>query len=258
MAKLAGPPDPCGGCAEFDICVDDGGTPTCRLSTPAPSISGLPVGNGLFTSLVMHADAPTFVYYDRLRGNLRGAVALFGFDQPITSFATGRLACDPQEDFGQHAALAINPLDGTLGVAFQGAGGETLAYYQSTGADLFIGDLAPQSIDDGIRNTRIHLVGAHASLGYDANGIPFVAYADQTDNDLLLAYRPVDEWLWITAAAGIPPSAERLPLLDDGAYGSFAKLLIVGDQAYLSTYLRARDSLDRDASRLILNLIDLP
>jgi len=260
MAKLEdSTSNPCGACPEFEICVDDAGTPTCRLSTPAPSIVGLPEGNGLFTSLLLHGDTPTFIYYDGLRHNLRGAVALFTYDQPLSSgFTVAPIACDTVDDLGQHATLAENPLDGTLAAAFQGNGGETLDLYQTSGADLFIGDLTPQSIDDGIRDTRIHLVGAHVTLAFDANGIPYVAYADQTDNDLLLAYRPVDEWLWITADSGATPTTERLPLLDDGAYGSFAKMIIVGNQAYLSSYLRARDSIDRDASRLILNLIDLP
>ena len=72
----------------------------------------------------------------------------------------------------------------------------------------------------------------------------YVAYHDQTDNGLLLGYRRSGVWAHTT-------------LLDDGAYGSFARLAIAGGKAYTTTYMRARDELDRDVSRLVLTGTDL-
>jgi hypothetical protein len=254
--QLTGPPNPCGGCAEYDVCVNVDGTPTCRLETKPPLVAGLAEGVGLFTSLVLHDGVPTFVYYDRLRENLRGAVALFSYDEAFGTFAIGKVACDPRNDLGQHASLAVNPVDGSLSVAFQGSGGETLLHYRTTGADLFIGNV--ESVDEGLRDTRIHLVGAYAHMVFDPNGLPYIAYADQTENDMVLAFRPVDEWMWITGVPTGVANATPVSLLTDGAYGSFARVALDDDQAYISTYLRARNDFDKDVSRLVLHLIDLP
>ncbi len=243
----------CGACTDFEVCVEDdtSGLPVCRIHTPFSLIEGLPDGSGLFTSMVLHGDptvpssvTPTLVYYDRVRRGLRGAVAAFSVEDVPSSFATDTLVCDPLEDFGQHASLAVAP-DGTFGVAFQGAGGETLNAYITNGADLFIGTVEP--VDDGVRGTRLHLVGASADLNFGADGVPWIAYADQTDNDLLLAYKPADTGEWTCKM-----------ILSDGAYGSFARFVIAaGETAYLTTYLRSRDDFGDDASEMVIKQIGL-
>ena len=99
-------------------------------------------------------------------------------------------------------------------------------------------------IDDGLRENSIHLVGGSASLAMDSSGGIFVAYADQTDNDLILAWKSTDGW-------------DRTTLLDDGALGSFSSLDIAGRVAYVSTYKRARNSSDEDISQIVVHLADL-
>ncbi|MBI3178553.1 MAG: hypothetical protein HYZ27_02770, partial [Deltaproteobacteria bacterium] len=71
-------------------------------------------------------------------------------------------------------------------------------------------------------------------------------YANLDDNDLLLAYRRASVWT-------------HTILLDDGAYGSFAKIAIDQAQgiAYVSNYLLARDEFNRDTSRLVVHMVDL-
>ena len=238
-------PDPCAGACvpDAELCVDVDGTPTCRLATPVTTLEGLAEGTGLFTSLVLHGGTPTAVYYDRLHRHLRGAVALFAHDgDPTAGFATGPLVCDAAADVGHHASLAIDPIGDRLAVAYQGSGGETLHYYISDGADLFIG--TSELVDDGVRGARLNLVGAHASLAFDAGGDAYIAYADQSDNDLLLATNASGSWQVQTLAS-------------EGAHGSFARLAIDGAQAWVTAYLRERDERNADASRLIVTIVDI-
>jgi hypothetical protein len=95
-------------------------------------------------------------------------------------------------------------------------------------------------------------------MTFDEGGRAFIAYGDQTDNDLLVAYRDQNGWRWVVSGdTGQSVSDEPQGLLIDGAYGSFPRLVIDGEQGVLSTFLRARDEFDRDVSRLVVNTIDL-
>lgn len=238
--RSSGACDP--GCEPEQLCVGDTGSEECRLLLPISSIEGLPAGVGLFTSMVLHNDLAHVVYYDRLRQHLRGAIAQFDTSEdPIgNGFAVWPLVCDPLDDVGQHASLAV-ATDGTLAVGYQRSAGETLWVYQ--GSDFATG--AETEVDDGIRDGRVHLVGASAEVAFDAQDTPIVVYADQTANDLMLAVQQTDE------------SWERHTLLSDGAHGSFARIGIEGRKAWVSTYLRGRNAADRDISRIVVEPVDL-
>lgn len=250
--------DPClNACGEQEVCVDDTAGPTCRAVTPYSTIEGLPKGNGLFTSLVLHQGAPTVVYYDAIRQHLRGAVANFSFDgDQSAGFTAAALACDPIFDVGRHATLAVSPFDDRLGVAYQGRGDEILHYYETTGTDLFLG--TSEVVDTGVRGIELHLVGGSASLDFDADGRALLGYADQTTNDLLLAIRDSTGWRWVTATPqGQSIADEPTGLLVDGAYGSFTRVRVDQDLVFVSTYLQARDPFGREVSRLLVNTVDL-
>ena len=88
-------------------------------------------------------------------------------------------------------------------------------------------------------------MGAYASLAFDATGATYIAYADQTDNDLVLT----------TQATGT--AWDRHVIAADGAYGGFARLAIAQSTAYVTTYLRDNPSGARDDSRLVLFPVDL-
>ncbi len=234
-------PSPCG---DDEVCVNDGTDDVCRRATPYSTIAGLPEGVGLFTSMALHDAKPTVVYYDRLLRQLRGAVADFDYDAPtLGSFTSGPVpvGCDLGSDNGHSASLAVAPDGDLLGVAYQGDGGDTLWLY--TGVDLTGG--TTERVDDGLRTGRADLVGASSSLAFGASADdPLIAYADQTENDLVLAYKSSGAW-------------QRSPRLTDGAYGSFARIAVEGRTAWLTTYLRARDDRDRDISRLVVTIVDL-
>ncbi len=234
----------CSSCDADELCVDDGaGNAVCRTETPYSSITGLPDGVGLFTSVAIFDGRIVVVYYDRLLRQLRGARANFGLSESLADFTAGPLpvGCGPGADTGQWASLAVSPEGDTLGVAYQADGGESLWYY--SGTDLSGGTTEP--VDDGLRPVRLDLVGAGADLAFDTNrDQPLIAYADQTTNDLLLARRTSGTW-------------QTHLLLTDGAHGSFASVALSGRTAWVSAYQRLRDQRDRDQSRLVIVVVDL-
>lgn len=228
-------------CDSDETCVASATGAICERYLGSATGGSLPPSNGLYSSLVLHNNTPTLVYYDRLRHQLRGAVANFATDaESITAgFASMPVACSASIDFGQHAALAVSP-DGNLGVAYQGHNGEDLWYF--SGSDFMTG--SAELVDDGMRESQMCLVGAYASLGFRSDGMPVIAYQDQTNNDLLLAYRAVDGWRHTRQA-------------DDGAYGSYSKLVIDGDMGYLGNYARRQSAAGRDISRYEVQMVDL-
>lgn len=230
----------CGTCGDAEVCVaDDNDSGVCTESTPYSIVDGLPEGSGLFTSLVIHKNRPTLVFYDRLRRHLRGATANFTIDGSVTAgFAAFAVVCDGN-DTGQHATLVVAPND-TLALAYQGDGGETLRYY--TGADLKTG--TSTELDNGVRDNRVDFVGADARIAFDTSGKAYVVYADQSQNELLLTYYAPTGW-------------KRTTLLSEGAYGSFARIVVSGTKAYVTTYRREQDSTGRDISSLVMTTVNL-
>jgi len=234
-------------CAGDDICVDPGTGPECRLATPFSNIAGLPDGSGLFTSLVLHNDKPTLVYYDHARQHLRGAVANFTVGQAIGGgFSAVALVCDPSSDFGHSATLSIDP-DGNFAAAFQGDSGKTLWVYRGSDFCTVGSDgctASAEMIDNGIRPGSIHWVGMHPSIAFADDSSPLIVYGDQTDLDLLLVRQTPSGW-------------KRQTIAHNGGQGSFANVLVKSRKAFVSSYLRQRDAAQRDASELIWHTLDL-
>ena len=234
----------CGGDA---VCVLSGGVAECRIETPYSIINGFPDGNGLFTSVALGGlpnNAPVVVYYDRIRRQLRGGEALFNsLQQVITSgFSVGPVVCDAVYDVGQHAALAFSPTDSSVVVAYQSMGGEVLSVFRGSG--IFDSNGVIEVVDDGARSSGASFVGAFADVAFDNAGRPYIAYADQTNNDLVLAYPSAGVW-------------KHLTLKDQGAFGSFANIAISGAKGYVSSYHRFRDEFSNDISRVVVEVIDL-
>ncbi len=230
-------------CSGDDVCVDTDTTaasvPECRAPRPYSRLARLTQSSGQFTSLVLHNNVPTMVFYDGSRRHLRAAVADFTADETPGAFTSFALRCDVDEDFGQHATLAVDSGNNLL-VAYQGFGGSTLWAYEGT--DFLTG--THSLVDDGVRDGGVNVVGAAASVAFSSDDTVYIVYTDQTQNDLLVASGGADSWTIST-------------VLSEGAYGTAANLLIVNDVAYISSYLRSRDENDVDSSRLILKVIAL-
>lgn len=102
-------------CASGQACVQDDGAPAC-LATLPPDLAGLPRGIGLFTDLAHTASDDVLVYYDSLRGDLRGVrIGTSGPQMPVTIDGDG---FDGRQggDVGRFAALAYDSTGSTLGI----------------------------------------------------------------------------------------------------------------------------------------------
>jgi hypothetical protein len=125
-------------------------------------------------------------------------------------------------DVGQHASIAVGP-----------AGTAAVAYFDATNADLVYLDLATgtrEIVDDGISPPDLRLVGADASLLFDQNGDPAIAYQDPTLIDLLYARRTGSPpaW-WSEVLKGDPEQG-----MEDGtASGFYAAQVRVDDRALI-------------------------
>ncbi len=231
----------CAPCADGTVCIDDGTQAVCRTSTPYNIFEDYPRGVGLFTSLALDAGGtPLVVYYDQLRQHLRGAVANFPHDGNVTlGFSPMPLACPSGVDVGMSATLAAGPAG--VAVAYQA---ESRTLWACEASTLPGCAQALELVDDGVREpapgaTSVNRVGAYADVALDAIGNAYLAYQDQTDNELLLAYRGSLGWKHVVVGS-------------EGAQGSFARLLVAGDTAYVSTYVRRLNALDEDVSILTL------
>ena len=99
-------------------------------------------------------------------------------------------------------------------------------------------------MDRGLQSDSLHFVGAYAALAWDNLGALYVAYADQSTNDVALARQTADGFSYST-------------LMRHGAYGSFIDLEIDGQGLFISTYQRQRDDAGRDISHLVVKRYDL-
>jgi hypothetical protein len=191
----------CTTCDSGDACIDVMGTPTCIEKYPLLPIDDLIEGTGLFTSLAFLADGrPVIAYYDRIDGDLRVA----------TGSSTGAFTLETIEgndmmaptDVGQHVSLAIGPGDKIA-----------LAYFDATNDDLVYRELGAMGVrevvDNGVSPPDLRLVGPDASLIFDQNGNPAVAYQDPTNLDLLYARRIGNMWSTEVLRGAPPPGMDK-------------------------------------------------
>ncbi|MED5464491.1 MAG: hypothetical protein VX699_07555 [Myxococcota bacterium] len=233
----------CSSCPEGTRCVTQGGNATCRPSASYTPLAGIPEGVGLFTSIALYKNTPIVSYYDRLGGHLRGAAAQFDIKGDISNgFRSAPLVALGDDDVGQHARLAVHPDGTSFVITYQALDGETLWAYSAT--DMLDTQGTTELVDAGVRGTAINLVGGSSSPAFDDNGKLYIAYADQTNNDVIIAQKTTDTWT-------------HTPVITEGAAGSFSRLLIADQSAYISTFVRMRDSVDRDISTLKVHVIDL-
>jgi hypothetical protein len=225
-------------CADDELCVDVNGTPSCELEYNLAPLTDLIEGTGLFADLAFDsAGRPLIAYYDRLQGDLRLAT---GNGDGTFALATvdGNDMMNPT-DVGQHASIAVGP-----------TGNAAIAYFDATNADLVYFDLAGgtrEIVDDGITPPDLRLVGADASLLFDQNGDPAIAYQDPTLIDLLYARRTgaPPAW-WSEVLKGDPPSGGE----DGTASGFYAAQIRIDDNAVITNTDVSFDA----ESNLILDL----
>jgi hypothetical protein len=224
-------------CGSDEACV--GGS--CRPAFVDAGVVDLPEGVGLFTSIAMTPAGPVIAYYDRLRGNLKLARASGTAPATAADWAVEVIdgeAPDGRDtgDVGQFASLAFDGHTGSLALAYADATRDDLRFLRLDGTGQ-----PPVVVDDGMRGTRSHLVGADASLAFDAQGNAVVVYQDGTDNDLMIA----------TLGAGAAWGAPRA-LRSDGAWGFYADVAIEGAVAYVTSFRFGYDARRRPANEIVL------
>lgn len=213
--------DGCGDCGPGATCVDIDGNSECR-GLGAPPVGGVPVGNGLFTTLLIDNGTPVVSFHDSSRGQLRVARAAFGASDPIGSFAAEPVACENGKSRGLHAAM-ISTTAG-FAIVFQEGDGDALLLYESE--DFSSGTLTV--LDDGTRDGgSVRLVGAGAEAAQLGEKL-VVIYADQTNNDLISVVRNGSE-------------LTRGPVFSAGAFGNSPTLAVQGAELRVSDYQRDRD-----------------
>lgn len=235
----APPSTSCASACDCDqTCVEGPAGPACETALPSSLVTdaqGLPYGVGLFASLALRDGTPMVAYYDHLRHQARAAVG------GATGFDVAPLACAAGQNVGRHTSLAVT--GGGVAVALQGDDGAGL--WVCTGGTLAECRARLTLIDDGVRAPGDRRrVGAYASLAADAGGELYVAYQDQTMNDLELAYTRQGEW-------------RRQTLADTGARGYFARLRLDGATGWAADFVIDRDTSGRDHSHLELLPVDL-
>ena len=224
------------GCSETQTCVSLDGAATCITPTEPDGLDGLSDGVGLFVDLELDGSTANLVYFDAARGQLRGAQAT------TDGFATTLLACDPSMAVGFHPDLSLNA--GGIAVSYQGLGGETLRILRGTDLlDAGLGGFSDSLVDDGVRDGALNLVGAYSNVGFSTDGRPFVVYANQTTNDVQLAFDQGDGTYVVRT------------LLETGAYGSFTSMAVDGTTAWVGSYLRNQD--DSVGSSYVIQVVDL-
>ena len=243
-------------CTDNQACVEDGqGSGTCQPILTRAAGETLPQSLGFYGDLILQDTFATVVYYDHFGQMLRGAKALFSESEDLAAgFLNGPVQCGSEDAQGLFATLALSPTDSKLGVAFQGGAGQSLLYRKIQEDDFFdtnAQDTSPLLVDDGVRESSQNVVGAYADLVFGASGTPYIAYADQTTNDLRLAY--FSAGAWVHAAH-----------LVDGGFGSFAKIVSVSEEGggavksvslYVANVQRQQNIYTEDSSRLILHQI---
>jgi hypothetical protein len=178
----------CGMCGSGEACVADaGGMARCTARVNSVVLDDLVEGTGLFASLALTSTGtPIIGYYDRLSGALRMAE---GFLPGVYGVRT--LDLDPMRprDVGAHVSVAVGPQD-RVGLAYMDQTNDDLLFLEFGGA--------PEVVDNGVTPPDVRLVGADASLVYDAGGSAAIAYQDPTTLDLVYARRLGTPPRWTT------------------------------------------------------------
>jgi hypothetical protein len=201
----------CGSCASGEACIDNMGMKECVARTSIVKSDDLIEGTGLFSTLAFTSTGtPIIAYYDRLNRSLRMAVGTSTGGFYYYTLDGGSML-NPN-DSGQHVSLAISPSD-EIGVAYMDATVDDLIYL-----DLRSGNR--EIVDNGITAPDQRIVGADASLIFDATGQPAVAYQDPTNIDLLYARRTTTSTAWNIELLHGGPAAGMMTGMASGFYVS--------------------------------------
>ena len=194
----------------------------------APDVYPLPAGIGLFVEAALDASgAPSVVYYDRQRGDLKIA----RFNPGAGRFDPARVLDGQTTDSGWYPAVAIDPA-GVAHVAYQAADHDDVLYI-STAAMA-----RREMVDDGYRlvgttadglpKPEFHFVGSDTQIANTPAG-PMIIYQDATSHELVVATKTGNAWGHDTIAGDEDPFV--------GAYGFYASAATSATEVVVSTWV---------------------
>lgn len=228
--------DGCSACGTGQVCVNAANADVCADEVPVPNtLDDLPEGIGLFSSLAVTSTGAIYIaYYDRTSRSLRLARRESG------GFITRRVDGGTNNDAGAHVSAAIGP-GGVVGLAYMDFSNDDLIFAEPTRG-------VREIVDDGISPPDLRMVGADASLVYDRQGQPTIAYQDGTQLDLLFARRSGSPAMW---------STERVRGRD-GAAGFYATQAHRDGRAYVGSVAVGFDSASELELELSVDVLSVP
>jgi len=223
----------CSDCATNQRCVTVGTAASCLAVMP-PDLHGLPRGVGLFSSLAHTPGGDVVVYYDAIRGDLKGALVTTAPQTPVVIDGDG-LNGHRNGDLGRFCTIAYDAANSVINVAYEDTSSHSLRMFR--GPDFARGNY--EVIESGGASppgvSRLTDVALSC-----ADGKVYAAYQDATAADLVLAVRETNG-AW---------HSQRL--LSDGAYGFESSIAVGSGNVFISSLVPQLDSRRQLASRLIV------
>ena len=207
-------------CASGEACVAG----TCKTALADAQHTDLPTAVGLWPCIVDAGGKPVVLYYDRVHGNLKGAI------QDGTGWKLAVVKGNDSDDVGAFCSATVSQAG--IHVAYQDVGKLALNYVELAPATLK--PALTEVIDDGIRADGPHPVGADSAIAVDPSGKVHVIYQDAQNADLLAAVRAgANSWTPMDAQ-----DKDLGRLLKGGArgYGFYSDLVQEGSKLYGSTF----------------------
>ncbi len=207
---------------------------TMIVDDAAVDILTIPKGVGLFVNMTLDANGePVLVYYDRVNGDLKLAMA----DETgalIPTILDGDLV-----DVGWYPGVLVDDA-GVVHVSYVSASNDDLLYINNSDLTSEIVDDGYRIVgttDDGLPKPEFHFVGDDSSI-VDVQGDLRMVYQNATTHELLVAGRnPAGAWQWQSVAGNEDPFV--------GGYGFYASAQSNGTNIAMSTYVV--DHPNRDA-----------
>jgi len=231
---------------QFACVTNAQGQPSCLEIIAVSTLRDLPQGVGLFSSIAIVSGEPHIVYYDRFNKSLRGASGLGNFS-PVALACQDKTTIDADldVDVGQQSTIVPNTNRDSMAILYQLDAGRQLRTLLA--ADMATAQITlPETSDNGERigqNSPKRFVGAYVDGVYQNDRL-FIAYQDQTQNDLVINTRETGHW--------------RTPVavLSEGAYGRYANIAVFGEKLVVSTYRYEFDENSSNQSGLVVQVID--
>lgn len=212
----------CSTCSSGEACVAG----ACTKTLSSSKIVDVPYATGLWPSPVLASGTPIVLYYDRVKGSLKGA------RQSGTAWQTATIKGGTTGvDLGAFCTAALDST-GTIHVTYQDAGKLTLLYSQVNPSSLAA--TVTETIDDGVRSNGVHPVGADSALLVDSAGKVRVIYQDSLTTDLLSVTRAGAN-NWTPKTSGDADLGRRFKGGARG-YGFYSQLVLAGGKVYGSTF----------------------